>query len=1060
MLVAVQIISWLSPPLHAAKEIASYVPLHTLLETIAIVVSMLVFAVGWGVYDKERLSNFMLLACIFVGVAMLDFLHVISYQGMPDFISPSGPEKAIDFWLAGRAFAAFGLLAIAFLPWRQTSLAGVRWLALAGVLSLVGVLGWIGMLHPEWTPQTYISGQGLTAFKVRSEYFLIALNFITALRFLHQMRRPQPYDVVGLFAAVSVMALSELFFTLYSDVTDVFNLLGHIYKVIAYGFIYNSIFIGSIRMPYQRMYEARNLLHSVIESIPLRIFWKDRESRYLGCNTLFATDAGEANPENVIGKRDAQLAWREQAELYLADDREVMNSRSSRLAYEEPQTLGSGKQVWLRKSKAPLHDAADEITGVLGIYEDITKQKRDEHELRLMQTAIDKSRSAFFRLNSQGMVMYVNDYASKSLGYSRDELVGRYVWEFDPDFPVEAWPQLWAGLRQTGVVNIETRHRRKNGTIFPVEVTGNYIVSDGEEYSFTFVQDITERKRIERDLNLSHTAINTSRNAFYWLTPQGEVVYVNDYACQSLGYSREELIGLHIWDFDPDFPSDAQPQAWEEQRKKGMNVLETRHRRKDGTIFPVEVIANYIAVDGEEHSFVFVQDITERKAAEEKIRDLAFFDPLTKLPNRRLLTDRLQHALTNSARDGVYGAILFIDLDNFKKINDTKGHAMGDLLLNEVTRRLQSSVREGDTIARMGGDEFVVVLEDLADDREHSAAKANTVTEKILAALSRPYLLQGQEHDSSASIGISLFRGAEDSLDDLLRRADTAMYEAKKAGRNTLRFFDPAMQFILEERATLESWIRQGMHKQQFRLFYQLQVDDQGCPVGAEALLRWEHPERGMISPAQFIPLAEETGLILPLGQWVLETACAQLKEWQQYPHTQMLTLAVNVSARQFYQADFAEQVQAAVTLAGIDPAKLKLELTESLVLDDVEDTIAKMHQLKSFGISFSMDDFGTGHSSLSNLKRLPLGQLKIDQSFVRDIATNSSDAAIVQTIINMGQTLEMAVIAEGVETTEQRALLGQYGCLAFQGYLFGKPVPHAEFEAVCKASMKSVQIQ
>ena len=257
------------------------------------------------------------------------------------------------------------------------------------------------------------------------------------------------------------------------------------------------------------------------------------------------------------------------------------------------------------------------------------------------------------------------------------------------------------------------------------------------------------------------------------------------------------------------------------------------------------------------------------------------------------------------------------------------------------------------------------------------------------------------------------------------------------------------MRLVLEERATLESWIRQGMQKQQFRLFYQLQVDDQGRPIGAEALLRWEHPERGRISPAQFIPLAEDTGLILPLGQWVIETACAQLREWQQYPHTHLLTLAVNVSARQFRQADFVEQVQTAVTLAGIDPTKFKLELTESLVLDNVEDTIAKMHQLKSFGTPFSMDDFGTGHSSLSYLKRLPLDQLKIDQSFVRDIATDPSDAAIVQTIINMGQTLGMAVIAEGVETAEQLALLGQYGCRAFQGYLFGKPLAQAEFEAV-----------
>jgi len=719
VLAAVQIISWLASPLYAVKGIANYAPLHTLLETIAIVISMLVFAVGWGVYDKERPSNFMLLACIFVGVAMLDFLHAISYQGMPDFITASDPEKAINFWLAARALAAFGLLAVALLPWRQPRSVVTRWLTLAGVLLLVWILGWIGLLHPEWTPQTYIPGQGLTAFKVMSEYFLIAIYITAALRFLQQMRTSQPYDVVGLFAAVSVMALSELFFTLYSDVTDVFNLLGHIYKIIAYGFIYSSVFIGGIRTPYQRMYESRNLLQAVIEAIPLRVFWKDRESRYLGCNTLFANDAGEISPESIIGKYDIQLTWREHADLYLADDRQVMNSTSSKLAYEEPQTLASGKHVWLRTSKAPLHDAANEVIGVLGIYEDITKQKRDDHELRLTQTAIDKSKSAFYRLNSEGVVLYANEHACQGLGYSRDELIGKHLWEFDPNISAETWPRGWERIKRAGGVNLQSHHRRKDGTVFPIEVTSNYIFSDGEEYLFSFVQDITERKRIERDLHLTHTAINKSRIAFYWLTPEGQVIYVNDYACQSLGYSREELTGLYIWDFDPDFPPEAQPAAWEEQKKKGMIVVVTRHRRKDGTIFPVEVIANYIAADGEEHSFAFVQDISERKATEEKIRDLAFFDPLTRLPNRRLLIDRLQHALTNSARDGVYGAILFIDLDNFKKINDTKGHAVGDLLLLEATSRLQSGVREGDTIARLGGDEFVVVLEDLDGDHEH-----------------------------------------------------------------------------------------------------------------------------------------------------------------------------------------------------------------------------------------------------------------------------------------------------------------------------------------------------
>lgn len=795
------------------------------------------------------------------------------------------------------------------------------------------------------------------------------------------------------------------------------------------------------------------------------------------------------------------------------------------------------------------------------------ERKRAERELRLTQAAIDKSQSAFYRLSASGKVLYVNDYACQSRGYQREEMVGKNVWEFDPDFPAEAWPPMWEGLKKNGVVHIETRHRRKDGTVFPVHVTGNYVVADDDEYSFTFVQDITERKRIERDLQLTHTAINKSRNAFYWISPSGQVTYVNDYACQSLGYSREELIGKYVCEFDPDFPITAIGPAWDDLKRNGMRIFETRHQRKDGSIFSVEVTSNYISHTGEEHNFCSVQDITERKnaeqelriaatafesreglmitdarkviiqvnraftelsgysaeeaigrtpailksdrqdaefyrvlwetisreghwhgeiwnrhkngevcpewlsisivrdnegkithyignfsdiserkAAEEKIRDLAFFDPLTKLPNRRMLADRLQHAFATSARGGTYGAALFIDLDNFKTINDTKGHAVGDLLLIEAADRLQSCVREGDTVARLGGDEFVLVLEDLDSELEVAAAKAKTVGDKILGLLRLPYLLRELEHLGSASIGVSLFGGNDVNTEDLLRRADTAMYEAKKAGRNTLRFFDPAMQKVLEERATLELWMRQGM-PHQFSLHYQLQVDIHGHATGAEALLRWQHPDRGLIPPMQFIPLAEETGLILPIGQWVLESACAQLKAWEQQPLRQALVLAVNVSAVQFHQPDFVELVQAAITDSGIDPSRLKLELTESLVLDNVEDAISKMKQLKLSGVSFAMDDFGTGHSSLSYLKRLPLDQLKIDQSFVRDIASDPTDAIIVRTIINMGQTLGMAVIAEGVETEQQLELLREYGCQAFQGYLFGRPVPAEEFK-------------
>jgi len=418
------------------------------------------------------------------------------------------------------------------------------------------------------------------------------------------------------------------------------------------------------------------------------------------------------------------------------------------------------------------------------------------------------------------------------------------------------------------------------------------------------------------------------------------------------------------------------------------------------------------------------------------------------LPNRRLLLDRLQQALALSVRTGRQGALLLIDLDNFKSINDTQGHAVGDLLLIDAANRLQGCVRGGDTAARLGGDEFVVLLEDMDTDEQAAAAQAETVGEKILATIGQPYLINDHEFHSTASIGVTLFRGTIKTMEEMLKRADVALYQAKAEGRNTLRFFDPAMQAAISNRVALESDLRRAVSGQEeFLLYYQPQIDSSGRLIGAEALVRWQHPVRGMVSPAEFIPLAEETGLILPLGHWVLTTACQQLVAWAAQPATAHITVAVNVSAKQFRLPTFVDEVLTLIDFFKIDPTRLKLEVTESLLLDNVDDIIAKMTALKARGISFSMDDFGTGYSSLSYLKRLPLYQLKIDQSFVRDVLTDPNDAAIARTIVALAQSMNLMVIAEGVETEEQRVFLDMNGCHAFQGYLFSRPVPANEFE-------------
>ena len=437
-----------------------------------------------------------------------------------------------------------------------------------------------------------------------------------------------------------------------------------------------------------------------------------------------------------------------------------------------------------------------------------------------------------------------------------------------------------------------------------------------------------------------------------------------------------------------------------------------------------------------------LSDITQRAAAAREIEHLAFYDPLTHLPNRRLMMDRLQQAFATSARAGLQGALLCLDLDHFKTLNDTLGHDMGDVLLQQVAQRLTACVREGDTVARLGGDEFLVLLEDLGALATDAAEQAQAVGEKILAALNQPYQLASHHVHSTTSVGAVLFSGQGQTVEDVVKHADLAMYAAKTAGRNSIRFFDPRMQAAVTARATLENDLRTAVEQGQFTLHYQTQVGCGTRVVGAEALIRWNHPTRGMVSPFEFIPLAEETGLILPMGLWVLQTACAQLRRWQDHPATAELQLAVNVSARQFHQDDFIEQVVTALRQTGARPDRLKLELTESLALDNVDDTIAKMNTLRALGLGFSMDDFGTGQSSLSYLTQLPLDQLKIDQSFVRNIGIQHTDALIVQTIIGMAQSLGIDVIAEGVETEAQRAFLERHGCTLWQGYLFSRPVP------------------
>ena len=564
----------------------------------------------------------------------------------------------------------------------------------------------------------------------------------------------------------------------------------------------------------------------------------------------------------------------------------------------------------------------------------------------------------------------------------------------------------------------------------------------------------------EESMRLSNSIYQTNADAILVTDENNLIVDVNPAFTRITGYKLQEVIGKNPRIFnsgrhDKEFYAHMWHSILNESRWQG----EIWDKRKNGEIYPKLLHIHVLRrTDGSVYRHVAqFSDITEKKQKEELIFWQANYDPLTGLPNRRLLNERLEHILLTGKRNNNYGALMFLDMDKFKVLNDTLGHEYGDMLLIEVARRLKSSVREMDTVVRLGGDEFVVLIESISEFSEDALFIVADVSEKIRKSLAAPYQLNQHSYLSSPSIGVYLFDCKKDSADELLKRADMAMYQAKESGRNAVRFFDPKMQASVEERSAMESDLRIAIPEHQFQLYYQIQVNNKREAIGAEALIRWKHPQHGMVSPVIFIPFAEGSPLIFEIGYWVLDAACQQIAAWSQSESTRNLVLAVNISAQQFKQPAFVDEISNMIHKYGINPTLLKLELTESVAVHDIEFIVTRMNALRNeVGVTLSLDDFGTGYSSLSYLKRLPLDQIKIDQSFVRDITTDASDAVMVKTIIGMAHNFGLNVIAEGVESEEQLIFLEQNGCMAYQGYLFSKPVPIEDFELLLANSSKT----
>jgi diguanylate cyclase (GGDEF)-like protein/PAS domain S-box-containing protein len=672
---------------------------------------------------------------------------------------------------------------------------------------------------------------------------------------------------------------------------------------------------------------------------------------------------------------------------------------------------------------------------------------------------LDSLGEGVYGVDAHGRCTFINPKALAMLGWAQHEIIGAdqhlIFHHHRPDGSVylhadcPIFQTVRDGQRRQG----EEWFFRKDGQGFPVHYSVTPVAQhEGKGAAVVTFHDITEARKADEVMRIAAIAFET-QEAMVVTDADSRILQVNQAFTEVTGYSAAEAIGqtpalLKSGYHEEDFYKE----LWKNLQEQGFWRGEIWNRRKNGEIYPEWLTISAVrGPDGATTHFVSsFLDITQRKEAEAQIQFLALYDPLTHLPNRRLLHERLGKALSASARHRRHAALLFIDLDNFKMLNDSMGHDIGDLLLRQAALRLRDAVRENDTVARLGGDEFVILLEELALNIHEAIAQIESIAQKMLESLGRAYQFGDFSYQCTASIGAIPFLGADETIESLLKSADMAMYKAKAAGKNALFFFDPAMQTEVEARTLLEHDLRQALQEKQFLLYLQPQVDQFGVCLGAEALIRWQHPRRGLIAPGEFIQVAEETRLILPIGQWVLEEACRQLAVWQSQPETAHLTLAVNVSALQFRNNNFVDEVAAAVHQSGIEASKLKLEITESLLLEDTEVAIHRMQTLKQqLGVGLSLDDFGTGYSSLSYLKQLPLDQIKIDRSFVRDIHTNPNDAAIAEAVIALGRSFSLNVIAEGVETPEQRDALIERGCLAFQGFLFGRPAPIGDFPAL-----------
>lgn len=1087
---------WIFPAPDVAKGLSSYVPLHTVMEVLAISVAAMVFGISWATHRLRPNSRALVLGVSFLGVALLDLSHTLSYAGMPDFVTPSSPEKAINFWLAARLIAAIAFVWVAFWP---THLA--TWIArrsqywtLAIILLVVGVIHYVFLVDPSFIPRTFIEGQGLTPFKIAFEYGLIILYLIAGYGFFKRWRKKREASDSILAMAALTMAMSEFFFTLYANVTDIYNVAGHIYKIIAFAFLYRALFVETIRHPYESLEKSEAQYLATLDTLPDLLFEVDKNGVYLSVHAwtehMLAAPAAE-----LIGRRLDEVLPPEAASICLTALEEADKNTISR-GHRIKVHAQEGQQYFDLSIAKKLSLDEDDSTFLI-LSRNITETVLNENKMAF-ETAVNTS---LLDLQEREDLEQESDFVLRWIAFTRSLTNSSqgFVYSVDEDLntltmlacssgtvrPISDLPNgniislseagRWADtLRENKPVMINTALSAEECRGLPETQEGlsNLLaipVHEGKDIKlivgiankpepFTAQEskalqvmaatlwNLLKQGRKDAVINQLSEALEQSPHSIVITDTSARIQYVNRAFCEASGYSAKEAIGQNPKILQS---GETSPGLYEELWKRltqGRSWQgEFINKKKNGQVF-IELVSVYPIRDrfGKlTHYVAHKVDVTEHKATEKRIRDLSEYDALTGLLNRNAFQEKLATALQESAQNKKSLCLLWFNLDNFKSINDTLGHAVGDEMLVEMANRIAHSLGSRATVGRHGGDSFVAII-----PKERQSIVAIKVRE-VLDQLQTPLTINAQPLSISASAGVAVYPEDAQTAGALASAAEIAMYRAKQEGRNGLRFFAPEMQEYTQRSLDLAVSLKGAQTRGELFLVFQpqLRLKDQKI-IGAEVLLRWRHPTLGLIAPSEFIPIAEQTGMIVPIGRWVMEQAAQHLKRWS---HAGMpdLFLAVNVSAIQFVQPGFVEDLMEITAHANIPTHRIEIEITEAVALKNAEQADAIIHRLHSAGFAVALDDFGTGYSSLSYLKRYAIDRLKIDQSFVKDLARNQSDPAIVAAIVNMARSLNMTTIAEGVETAEQADLLKKLGCDEIQGYWFSKPLIEDDFTAL-----------